>query len=165
MVSILFDLLSSEKSSTVPHKSWTKISSKLGIQGIKRSGILRRSAKMSRSLVFGKKEKFFYRKTEYLRTFSEKRSLETFDTRVLHIFEISAKFRFFWYPLCPILNSYKGRCCFFKVKSSNKIETVIYFKKTLFYKLVLGFQGQTKSHEAKGSRKITGPYSTVCFPV
>jgi hypothetical protein len=33
------------------------------------------------------------------------------------------------------------------VKSSNKIEsleTVQYFKKTLFYKLVLEFQGQTK---------------------
>jgi hypothetical protein len=41
-------------------------------------------------------------------------------------------------------NSYKGRCCFLEVKSSNKIETDQYFKKTLFYKLVLGFQGQTK---------------------
>jgi hypothetical protein len=29
-------------------------------------------------------------------------------------------------------------------KSSNKIETDQYFKKTLFYKLVLGFQRQTK---------------------
>jgi hypothetical protein len=29
-------------------------------------------------------------------------------------------------------NSYKGWCCFFKVKSSNKIETVQYCKKRLF---------------------------------
>jgi hypothetical protein len=42
-------------------------------------------------------------------------------------------------------NSYKGHCCFLEVKSSNKIETIIIFKKTLFYKLVLGFQGQTKT--------------------
>ncbi len=42
IVSILFDLLSSEKSCTAPYKSWKKKnSSKLGIQGIKRSGILR----------------------------------------------------------------------------------------------------------------------------
>jgi hypothetical protein len=32
-------------------------------------------------------------------------------------------------------NSYKGRCCSFKLKDQNK---------TLFYKLVLGFQGQTE---------------------
>jgi hypothetical protein len=33
---------------------------------------------------------------------------------------------------------------FLKVKRSNKIETVQYLKKNLFYKLVLGFKGQTK---------------------
>jgi hypothetical protein len=33
---------------------------------------------------------------------------------------------------------------FLEVKSSNKIETDQYLKKTLFYKLVLVFQGQTK---------------------
>ncbi len=50
--------------------------------------------------------------------FLRKNLWELLDARVLHIFEISAKFRFFWYPLHPILknflkNSYKGRCCFF----------------------------------------------------
>jgi hypothetical protein len=40
-VSILFDLLYSEKSSDAPYKSFKKVSSKLGVQGIKRSGILR----------------------------------------------------------------------------------------------------------------------------
>jgi hypothetical protein len=41
-------------------------------------------------------------------------------------------------------NSYKEWCCFLEGKSSNKIGTDQYLKKTLFYKLVLGFQGQTK---------------------
>ncbi len=31
----------------------------------------------------------------------------------------------------------------------------------LFYKLVLGFQAKPKSHEAKWSRKINGPYCTT----
>ncbi len=50
---------------------------------------------------------------------------------------------------------------FSKDKRSYKIETVQYFKKTLFYKLVLGFQGQTKKHmkhiEFQKNVKITGP--------
>jgi len=33
----------------------------------------------------------------------------------------------------------------FEDKRSNKIETVQHLKKTLFYKLFLGFQGQTKN--------------------
>ncbi len=33
---------------------------------------------------------------------------------------------------------------FLKAKRSNKIDSIQYFKKTLFYKLVLGFQGQTE---------------------
>ncbi len=40
-VSISFDLLSFEKSSAAPYKCWKKISLKLGVQGIKRNGILR----------------------------------------------------------------------------------------------------------------------------
>ncbi len=57
MVSILFDLLSTEKSSFAPDKNWKKISSKLAVQGIKRSGISRwfqKCAEVS-SLVEGKK--------------------------------------------------------------------------------------------------------------
>ncbi len=56
-VSILFDLSSFEKNSTDPYKSWKNISSKLGVQGIKRSGILRwfqKCAEVS-SLAKGKK--------------------------------------------------------------------------------------------------------------
>ncbi len=82
MASILFDLLSSEKSSTAPHKSWKKISSKLGIQGIKRSGILHWFQKCEEVLCSAKGKKI-YRKTEFWRTFfaknhfSEKKSLGT----------------------------------------------------------------------------------------
>jgi hypothetical protein len=63
-VSILFDLLSSEKSGAARYKSWKKISSKLGVQGIKRRGILCWFQKCAEflSLVKGKK---IYRKTEF----------------------------------------------------------------------------------------------------
>jgi hypothetical protein len=60
-------------------------------------------SKILRSLEFGKREKKFYRKTEYFGTLkilpkivSLRKNLgELLDARVLHIFEISAKFRFF----------------------------------------------------------------------
>ncbi len=68
------------------------------------------------------KGKKYYRKTEFFGTwkilqkivFLRKNLRELLDARVVHIFEISAKFRFFLYPLRPILkkfflNSYKGR--------------------------------------------------------
>jgi hypothetical protein len=47
-----------------------------------------------------------------------------------------------------LFNPYKGRCYFFG----------FIILKRLFYKLVVGFQGQSISHEASESRKITGPY-------
>jgi hypothetical protein len=79
------------------------MSSKLGIQGIKRSGILFRFKKCAKSLAFGKRGKYFYRKTDILGTwkilqksiFLKKNLWEPLDARVRHIFEISAKFRFF----------------------------------------------------------------------
>jgi hypothetical protein len=60
-------------------------------------------SKMCRSLEFGKREKFFYRKTELLGTwkilpkivFLRQIFWELLAARLLHIFEISAKFRFF----------------------------------------------------------------------
>jgi hypothetical protein len=60
-------------------------------------------SKMCRSLEFGKREKFFYRKTDFFGTwkisqkivFLRKNLWEILDARVLHIFEISAKFLFF----------------------------------------------------------------------
>jgi hypothetical protein len=57
---------------------------------------------MCRSLEFGKREKIV-RKTKFLGTFAilqkivflKKNLWELLDARVLHIFELSAKFRFF----------------------------------------------------------------------
>jgi hypothetical protein len=72
--------------------------------------------------------------------FLRKNLWELLDARVLHIFLNQCKIPFLLIPFAR---------CFFTVKSSKNIETVQYFKKTLFYKLVLGFQGQPKSHEAK----------------
>ncbi len=108
-VSILFDLLSSEKSSAAPYKSWKKISSKFDVQSIKRSGILRWFKKCAEVSSL-EKGKIFLQKTWIFRDlenfakncFSEKNLWELLDARVLHIFEISEKFCFFWYPLHPI---------------------------------------------------------------
>jgi hypothetical protein len=60
-------------------------------------------SKMCRCLEFGKREKKCYRKTEFLGTLKILRKIvfliknlwELLDARVLRIFEISAKFRFF----------------------------------------------------------------------
>jgi hypothetical protein len=60
-------------------------------------------SKMCKSLEFGKREKQIYLKTEFLGTwkilqkivFLRKNLWELLDARVLHIFKISAKFRFF----------------------------------------------------------------------
>ncbi len=77
-------------------------------------------SKMCRSLEFSKKEKIFYKKNCFFRHNFAKKNVflrnnlwEFLDARDLHIFEISVKFRFFWYPELPILqkyfsNSYKG---------------------------------------------------------
>jgi hypothetical protein len=54
-------------------------------------------SKMCRSLKFGKRDKIFYRKTEFLGTWKYLRTIfwELLDARLLLIFEISAKFHFF----------------------------------------------------------------------
>jgi hypothetical protein len=73
------------------------------VQGFKRSGILRLFQKCAEVSSLAKGKKKFYRKTEFLGTweilqktvFLRKNLGELLDARVLHIFEISAKFRFF----------------------------------------------------------------------
>jgi hypothetical protein len=75
----------------------------LGVKGIKRSRILHPFQKCAEVLSIGKKGKKFYRKTEFLGTcenlekvvFLRKNIWELLDARVIHSFEISAKFRFF----------------------------------------------------------------------
>jgi hypothetical protein len=76
---------------------------KIGRAGYQKKRNFALISKMCRSLEFGKREKKFYRKTEFLGTwkilqkivFLRKNLWELLDARVLHIFEISAKFRFF----------------------------------------------------------------------
>ncbi len=68
-------------------------------------------------LEFGKREKKILQKNWIFRDFLRKNLRELLDARVLHIFEISVKFRLFWYRLRTILkkfffNSYKGWCGF-----------------------------------------------------
>jgi hypothetical protein len=102
MVSILFDLLSSEKSSTTPYKSGKKNFFKIGHTGYQKKQNFVLISKMCRRLVISKGKKI-NRKTEFLRTwkilqkivFLRRNLWELFDARVVRIFEISAKFRFF----------------------------------------------------------------------
>jgi hypothetical protein len=59
---------------------------------------------------------------------------ELLDALDLHIFKISIKFCFFWYPLRLIPKKFfstliRDGAIFLKVKRSNKIETVQYLKK------------------------------------
>jgi hypothetical protein len=115
-----------------------KFSSKLGIQGIKRNRILRWFQKHAKVSSLAKEKKKITEFTEFLRTwkilqkmiFLRKNLLDFLDARVLHIFEISAKFRFFWYPLHPVsknffFNSYKGQCCFFKLKGQIRFNSIL----------------------------------------
>jgi hypothetical protein len=69
---------------------------------------------MCRSFEFGKRENFFPEKHDFRDlgkiwqkiVFLRKNLWELLEARVLHIFEISAKFRFFCYPLRPILKKF-----------------------------------------------------------
>jgi hypothetical protein len=84
MVSILFDFLSFEKSSATPYKS-LKNFFEIGHAGYQKKQNFALISKMRRSLEFGKREKKFYRKTEFLSSwkvftkyrFSKKNSLGT----------------------------------------------------------------------------------------
>jgi hypothetical protein len=129
-VSISFDLLSSEKSSTDYQK--------------KRNFAL--ISKMCTILEFGKREKFVKRKTEFFcRDF-----VGNFLTQEFYTFLKSVQNSASFDTLCAqfqrnffsTLIRYSAVCL--EVKRSNKIETIQYFEKLFFYKLVLGFQGQTK---------------------
>jgi hypothetical protein len=57
MVFILFYLLSLEKSSTTPYQGFKKMSLKLGKQGEKKKRNFALISKMSKSVIFGKREK------------------------------------------------------------------------------------------------------------
>ena len=76
-VSILFELLTSKKSSAAPYKSWKKISSKLGVQGIKRSGIFRWFQKCEELLCQDVPEDFFSGK-QFFAKFSKSLKIQLF---------------------------------------------------------------------------------------
>jgi hypothetical protein len=86
------------KSSTAPYKSWKKISSKLAVQGVKRSGILRWFQKCGEasSLAKGKKnlqKNLIFRDLENLakNRFSEKKIFGNFLTQEFYTFLKSAQ--------------------------------------------------------------------------
>jgi hypothetical protein len=87
---------------------------------------------MCRTLASRSFQRFFSFKNAFSVIFSLSLNL-----RLVHIFEISAKFRFFWFPLQTILkkfflNSYKV-LLFSEDKRSNKIETAQYFKNVFLW--------------------------------
>ncbi len=64
--------------------------------------------------------------------FSEKNLCELLDATFLHIFEISAEFHFFWYPLRQISKTFfktliRDGAIYLEAKRSNEIETVQWF--------------------------------------
>ena len=123
-----------QKNSTVPNKSWKKISSKLGAKGIKRSEILRWFHKCV-ELLRPEVPKNFFSEKRFSAKFSKSLKIQFFCTKFFSPFAKLETSAHFWnqhkIPLLliscmsyleeilrPILkkyfiNSYKGRCCFF----------------------------------------------------
>ncbi len=134
-----------QKNSTVPNKSWKKISSKLGVQGIKRSGILR-WFQICVELLRNEVPKDFFSEKQFFAKFSKSLKIQFFcktffpfcQTRDFCTFfksaQNSASFDTlhaqFWRNFFSTL--IRGSVTFSKDKRSNKIETVQYFKKHFF---------------------------------
>jgi hypothetical protein len=94
------------------------------------------------------KRKKNYRKTEFLRTWKILQK-NLFLKKIFGNFLMQEFYTFLKSAQNSTLKKFfstliRDGAAFLEVKSSNKIETDQYFKKTLFYKLVLGFQGRTK---------------------
>jgi hypothetical protein len=108
-VSILFDILSFEKSNTAPYKSWKKFLRNWVCRVSKEAEFCADFKNGQKSRVWQKGKKFLQKNWIFgdlenlaKNSFSEKNLWKLLDARVLHIFEISAKFRFFWCPAHPI---------------------------------------------------------------
>ncbi len=124
----------------------------MGAKGIKRSGILRwfqKCVELLRQEVF----KDFFSEKHFLAKFSKSlknhKKFPFYQTRDFCTFlksvQDSASFDNL-YAQCwrNFFSTFiRGSATFFEDKRSNKIETVQYFN--AFYKLVKGFQGQTKN--------------------
>ncbi len=144
-VSILFDLLSSEKKIASPLIRVEKKFLQNWAYRVSKEAELCTISKMCKSRVWQKGNNF-YKNTEILGTWKKNKSLGTSWRKSSIHFLNQCKIPLLLIPFAPnfeeiFFNYYKGRCCFLEVKRSNKIETVQYFKN---YKLVLVFQGQSK---------------------
>ncbi len=130
----LFEILNSfyltwpfilQKSSAAPYKSWKKCLQHWVYRVSKKAKFCADFKNVQKSWVWPKgknclEKNWIFRDLENLTKiiFLRKNHWKLFGTRVLHIFEISTKFRFFGYHLRPIskkffFNSCKGWCCFF----------------------------------------------------
>ncbi len=124
--------LSFEKSSAAPYRGWKKAEFCADFKNVQKSRVWqKRKNFLQKNWFFGTWN--ILQKIVFLR----KNLWQLLGARVLHIFEISAKFRFFWYPAHPISKKFfstliRDSAVFLKVKSSNKIETDQYFKKRFF---------------------------------
>ncbi len=115
-----------QKNITVPNKSWKKISSKLAVQGIKKSGILRWFQKCV-ELLRQEVPKDLFSEKQFFAKFSKSPKIKFFckffspfaKLKTSPHFWNQRKIRFFWYPAQPIskkffFNFYKGRRYFFR---------------------------------------------------
>ncbi len=157
MVSILFDLLSFKKSSSAPYKSWKKFLQNWPSRVSKEAEFCADFKNVQKSRVWQKGKKclqknWIFRDLENFakNRFSEKNSLGTSWRKSSTHFWNQHKIPLLLIPCTPNFKEIffstliRDGAVFLEVKSSNKIETDQYLKKTLFYKLVLGFQGRTK---------------------
>ncbi len=87
---------------------------KIGRKGYQKKQNFALISKMSRNLASRSSQRFFLRKTIFCKIFQVPKNLvfqkKIFsllpNSRLLHIFWISAKFRFFWYPVRPISKNF-----------------------------------------------------------
>ncbi len=132
----------SQKNSIVSYRSWKNFYLQFGAKGIERSEFCAdfknvwTLASISSQRFFSQINVFFAKvlKNQFFCKFFPL----LLNSRIQHIFEISAKFPLLLIPFADYFEeffskSYKGRCYFFSEdKRSNNVETVQYFKEPFF---------------------------------
>ncbi len=145
-VSILFDLVSFEKSSTTPHKSWKKFLQNWACRVSKEAEFCADFKNVQKSWVWQKGKIFlkknwifwdFFKENFAKNRFSEKKSLGTSWSKSSTHFLNQRKIPLLLIPCTPnfekkISTLIRDGAVFLEVKSSNKIETDQYFKKRFF---------------------------------
>ncbi len=167
MVSIIFDLLTSKKTASSLKRVEKKNFFKIGRKECQKKRNFALISEMCRTLASRSSQIIFLRKTKFLLKSLKIQFFCKIFFPFCQIQDFSARFCFFWYPVRPIsnkffFNSHKGQCYFFqRIKAQIRNRSI--FQKTLFYKLVLGFQGQTKTHEACWiSKKCQNHWTLLC---